>query len=160
MQGQRFVSIGAMVAGLAVACLLPATSHAAGVLRVEAAWIRSAPPGVPMRAGYATLRNSGDAALVIERTSSTQFGAVSIHATINEDGVARMRELPPIRLAPGESVVLEPGGKHLMLMQPNAELAAGAKAVLHFEMDNGSSTDAEFVVRDAPATAGDHAHHH
>lgn len=136
----------------------PFAASAAGRLVIENAWIRTAPPTAPMRAGYATLRNAGDAALTVSGVSSTAFASVSIHTTLTEDGVARMRELPQITLAAGESVILEPGGKHLMLMQPGAELGAGAKAVLTFETSDGSSTAAEFSVRDAAAD-GAHDHH-
>jgi copper(I)-binding protein len=115
-----------------------------------------------MRAGYATLRNAGDAPLQVLRIRSDAFGDVSLHATVIENGVARMREIDDLRIAPGEQVVLEPGGKHLMLMQPRRELAAGASATLIFDLDDGATTaTAEFVVRDAEAAkaADEHAHH-
>jgi periplasmic copper chaperone A len=145
--------------GVFAAALTCGTAHAAGRLVVEDAWIRTAPPTAAMRAGYAVLRNAGDAPLVVTGASSDAFGDVSIHATTIENGVARMRELAAIPLAPGESVALEPGGKHLMLMQPGAEFGAGAKAEIRFEIEGGTSTSAEFVVRNAAAAAGEHAHH-
>ena len=152
--GVRCVA-GALV--LAVA-LLPAAALAAGRLVVENAWIRTAPPAAPMRAGYALLRNAGDAPLQIRGVRSEAFGEVSLHATQIENGVARMRELDGLSLAPGESATLEPGGKHLMLMQPRGEYGAGAKVVLTFEIQNGSSTDAEFSVRAAPGQGHDEHH--
>lgn len=145
---------------LLLAALLPAAASAAGRLVVENAWIRTAPPAAPMRAGYATLRNAGDAPLQIRSAHSAAFGDVSLHATQIENGVARMRELDGLSLAPGESAVLEPGGKHLMLMQPRGELGVGAKAVVTFEIDNGSSTDVEFSVREAPVAGHDDHHGH
>lgn len=133
--------------------------QADGRLVVEDAWIRTAPPGAPMRAGYATLRNGGDAPLVVRGARSDAFGAVTMHATQIDDGVARMRELSEIRLDPGEKVVLEPGGRHLMLMRPSRDLEAGAKATIVFEIGEGISTaTADFVVRDA-GDGGEHDHH-
>ena len=145
---------------LLLAALLPAAAFAAGRLVVENAWIRTAPPAAPMRAGYATLRNAGDAPLRIRGAHSEAFGDVSLHATQIENGVARMRGLDGLSLAPGESATLEPGGKHLMLMQPRGEFGIGAKAVVAFEIDDGSSTSAEFSVREAPATGHDNHHGH
>lgn len=142
------------------AALLPAAAFAAGRLVVEDAWIRTAPPAAPMRAGYATLRNTGDAPLQIRGAHSAAFADVSLHATQIENGVARMRELDGLSLAPGESATLEPGGKHLMLMQPRGEFGAGAKVVVTFEIESGSSTDAEFSVREAPAPGHDEHHGH
>jgi periplasmic copper chaperone A len=153
MWAGRWLAVGIVLTSVVGA------AQAAGHLVVEAAWIRTAPPAAAMRAGYAILRNTGDAPLVVRGATSEAFGDVSIHATTIENGIARMRELAEIPLAAGESVTLEPGGKHLMLMRPTRELDAGAKAVIRFEIEGGSSTQAEFVVRDAPAAAADHAHH-
>lgn len=150
----RLWLVGWIVAGLAAG-----TAHAAGQLVVEDAWIRSAPPAAAMRAGYAILRNTGDAPLIIRGAASEAFGDVSLHATTIENGMARMRELGRIPLAAGESVTLEPGGKHLMLMRPVREVDTGARATIRFEIEDGSSVEAEFVVRDAAASADDHTHH-
>ncbi len=150
---------GRWFAAWVLATSFMSTVEAAGHLVVEDAWIRTAPPAAAMRAGYATLRNAGDAPLVVRGATSEVFGGVSIHATVIENGMARMRELPQILLAAGESVSLEPGGKHLMLMRPVRELEAGAKLVIRFEIEDGSSAEAEFVVRDTAASADDHAHH-
>lgn len=147
-------------AALLFAALQPAAAFAAGRLVVENAWIRTAPPAAPMRAGYATLRNAGDAPLQISGARSEAFADVSIHATQIENGVARMRELDGLNLAPGESATLEPGGKHLMLMQPRGEFGVGTKIVVTFEIENGSSTDAEFIVRESAAPAHDEHHGH
>ena len=46
------------------------TAAAAGRLEISHAWIRTAPPGAMMQAGYAILRNSGDAPLVISGAHS------------------------------------------------------------------------------------------
>lgn len=150
---------GPWLAGWVVAASIAGTAQAAGHLVVEQAWIRTAPPAAAMRAGYAILRNAGDAPLVVRGATSEAFGDASIHATSIENGMARMRELERIPLAAGESVTLEPGGKHLMLMRPVRELETGAKAAVRFEIEGGSSVQAEFVVRDAATSADDHAHH-
>jgi copper(I)-binding protein len=41
-----------------------------------------------------------------------------MHETIAEDGIARMRAIPVLEIADGETIIFERGGKHLMLMQP------------------------------------------
>ena len=149
-------AVGAVLAFGALA------AQAAGRLVIDGAWIRTAPPTAAMRAGYATLRNAGDAPLQIRHVRSDAFGDVSLHATVIDDGVARMREIDDLRIAPGQQVVLEPGGKHLMLMQPTRELGPGASVTLIFDLDDGATTaTADFVVRDAEAAkaADEHTHH-
>jgi len=124
-------------------------ASAAGRLEVTGAWIRTAPPGAMMLAGYATLRNTGDAPLTVIGADSEAFGDVSLHESIEIDGVARMSALGSIEIAAGASVVLAPGGKHLMLMRPKAEPKSGGSIKIHIAAKPGEGTTANFVVRDA-----------
>ena len=83
--------------------------------------VTSPRPGAAMSAGYLEISNRSDTALTITRVDSPQFGKVEMHQTIVEDGIARMRPLDKLDIAPGEAAVLERGGKHLMLMAPVAD---------------------------------------
>ena len=80
-------------------------------------------PGVNMSAGYFTISNNGSEQLAITRVESPQFGKIEIHETTTIDGVSRMRPIPALEIPAGGSVVLERGGKHLMLMRPEADLS-------------------------------------
>lgn len=153
-----------MLRRLAFALCLPLASaalpaSAAGRLVVEEGWIRTAPPGARMLAGYARLRNAGDAPLVVTGAASPAFADVSLHATVLEDGVSKMRPLPRLTIAPGASEMLAPGGMHLMLMGPSTALDAGAKASIAFTVEGGGEAAGEFVVRDGASAAEPHAHH-
>jgi copper(I)-binding protein len=77
--------------------------------------------GMPMAAGYLRIGNRSGSDIRITRVSSPEFGAVEMHETIIEDGVARMRAITALEIANGDTMVFEPGGKHLMLMQPFGE---------------------------------------
>jgi copper(I)-binding protein len=133
---------------LAFGCAFNA--HAAGRLVVENAWIRAAPPGAMMLAGYATLRNGGDAPLTISAAQSDEFGDISLHQSVEENGVEHMRALGKFEIAAGASVQFAPGGKHFMLMQPKHELHIGDKVKIHISTSSGEGADAEFVVREQP----------
>jgi len=102
-----------------------------------------------MLAGYAVLRNSGDAAVSVVGADSADFGSVSLHESIEENGVERMRPLGTLSIAPGASVTLAPGGKHLMLMNPARGLRAGDTARIHVRAESGEGAIADFVVRDS-----------
>jgi len=123
-------------------------ASAAGRLEVTGAWIRTAPPGAMMLAGYATLRNTGDAPLTVIGADSEAFGDVSLHESIEIDGIARMNALGSIEIATGASVVLAPGGKHLMLMRPKGEPKSGESIKIHIAAKPGEGTTADFAVRD------------
>ena len=136
-----------LVLPLLSGCVMNAA--AAGHLVAEHAWIRAAPPGAMMLAGYATLRNDGDGPVTVTGADSADFGGVSLHQTIEENGVERMRSLGRIEIAPDASMEFAPGGRHFMLMQPQRELGAGDKVKIHISTSSGEGADAEIVVRDA-----------
>lgn len=87
-------------------------------LTIDNAWIRQAPPGVAVNAGYFTIRNQSAEALTITSVRSTAFARIEMHETSMQAGRMAMRKLDNLRVAPGEQVILEPGGKHLMLFDP------------------------------------------
>lgn len=91
-------------------------------------------PGMIMSAGYMTLRNNTDEPITITGVTSPQFGSIEIHETRIEDQVSRMVALGELTIPAGSAVTLEPGGKHLMLMQPVEELDT---VTLEFHSDSG-----------------------
>lgn len=119
---------------------------------VEDGWLRLPPGGSPMAAGYARIRNSCAADVVIVAAGSKAFADVSLHETRMEQGVSRMREIERLPIAAGATVELKPGGMHLMLMRPEVPLGEGAQLPLRLSLEDGRKVDASLQVRrDAPA---------
>ncbi len=129
-------------------------ASAATRLGVFDAWIRAAPPGASMVAGYATLKNTSDEPLVILTVQSDAYRIASLHQTVVEEGVSKMRELHRLKIAPGETIQLAPGGMHLMLMQPRRDIAVGEKVEVRFLLFDGSRIETYFDVV-APDSNGD-----
>jgi len=148
MRTRCAVLVGARALLAALVLLSAAHALAAGKLTVEQPWIRTAPPTALMLAGYATLRNDGDATLTVSGADSADFSDVQLHQTVLEDGIERMRPTGKFEIAPGKSVVFAPGGKHFMLVRPKRALAAGATVKIHISTTDGGGAVAEFVVRD------------
>lgn len=120
-------------------------------LQAEQAWIRAAPPGMPMLAGYARLTNRGPDELRLVSVSGDEFGAIELHRTRTEDGISRMRPVPVLEIPAGRTVVLEPGGLHLMLMRPVRSLDEGDRLILELGFEDGRKLPVEFIVaRAAP----------
>ena len=90
-------------------------------------------PGRHMSAGFFVIANNTDETIRITRVASPQFASVEIHETKLEDGIARMRELGELLVPARDSVTLERGGKHLMLMRPQN---LGESVTLHFFSDD------------------------
>lgn len=115
--------------------------------KVEGAWIRVPPAGLPMMAGYARISNPCTASLAIVGAHSAAFADTSLHETRVEGGMSRMRATPALRLAPGGSAVLQPGGFHLMLMNPVKPLRAGDRIPIEFTLEDGRRFSVPFEAR-------------
>lgn len=106
-------------------------------LSFDKAWIRPLPPGMKMTAGFGQLRNMGPETLELTAFASPEFGEVSLHRTEIVDGVSRMREVPSLSIAPGETVELAPGGYHLMLMMPAGPISPEQSITVHMTAGEG-----------------------
>lgn len=145
---------------LTAALLLTGPGFAAGTLEVRDGWIRSAPPGATMLAGYGTLHNAGDSALTIRSATATGFADTSLHESVLVGDVSRMQALDVVMIEAGASVAFQPGGKHIMLMDPANAPKLGDQVTIRFDLADGSSQSASFTVRaEASPAAHDHAGH-
>jgi periplasmic copper chaperone A len=145
-----------------LACLLllcAATAAHAQSLTAEKGWIRSAPPGATVMAGYVRLSNPGDVELRIVEARSSAFEAIEFHETIEQDGMARMRPVEAIVIVPGATVNLEPGGLHLMLLRPRRKLMLGDSVVVDMLTADGEPLPLVLRVSSAPADTDDHSQH-
>jgi periplasmic copper chaperone A len=133
-------------------CAIALAAETAGAcedLQVRQAWIREAPPGAAVMAGYAQLHNTGKQSLTLDGARSPSFGQVEIHRMETDQGQMRMRAEPRLLLEPDATVSLEPGGLHLMLMAPKQPLKAGQPVTIKFDC-GPKSIAADFTVQAQP----------
>lgn len=128
---------------------LPACADPASPLTAADAWIREAPPGASVMAGYLRLHNGGDSPIRCDKVSGADFGAAEIHRTTIEDGRSRMLRAQVIEIPAHGQALLAPGGMHLMLFRPQRGLAAGDRSALTLTCGEDLFT-VEFMVRTAP----------
>ena len=118
-------------------------------LSMEDGWIRMPPAPRPMLAGFGRIANRCATEQALVAVRSPRFGDVSLHETRVVDGVSRMRGIERLPLAPGGEATLQPGGLHLMLMQPGAALAEGERVPLVLVFEGGRLVPATLTVRKA-----------
>ena len=135
------------------AAFLPAAFSADGpTARVSHVWIREAPPGVDVMAGYFVLENLTGKSLSLTAVSSPDFGSAMMHESLVKDGQESMQEVAQILIPAHGSVEFKPGGYHVMLMQPKKNLYAGDMVSLMLSFSDGSELDIiANVRRDPPA---------
>jgi len=123
------------------------TSAAAG-LAARHAWIRLLPGDLPA-AGYLELVNNGADSVQLVAVQSTGFGAIELHQSSEQSGVARMRRVQRLEIPAGRTVVLKPRGYHLMLFRPTGDLQPGDKVTVTLEFSDGTRLPVSFSLRDA-----------
>lgn len=129
---------------LLLACLcLPA--HAA--LRVEQAWLRQPAPGQPAVAIYFRALNEGSAPLIVNAAWARGAASAVLHEHRHEGGMMRMREAPPQTVAPGSTLVAEPGALHLMVFGLAEAPRPGARLPFCLRCTDGSEACGEAVVK-------------
>lgn len=96
----------------------------AETLVISDAWSPEAPPGRTM-AGFMTIQNQGESAIALVDGYSPHFNRVEIHDMINDEGVMRMRRLESLVIEPASQINLQPGGFHIMLMEPKQTFSVG-----------------------------------
>ena len=130
----------------------PAVAAAPSPLRVEAAWVRPAPPGAPTGAGYLVVRNTGRSADRLLSVSTPAADRIEVHEMSMAGGVMRMRAVAGgLEVPAGGELRLAPGGLHLMWIGPKAPLTAGRRLPATLRFARAGAVAAMFEVRsDAP----------
>lgn len=119
--------------------ILSSSLFASGPVEVMDAWVREAPPGMNMMAGYVTVTNIAGKDLLLTGVSSPQFGSVEMHRTDMKDDQAMMIRQDNVTIRAGESFAFAPRGYHFMLMNLKNELKEGDIVEFTFSFDNGES---------------------
>ena len=135
------------------------TARAATPLQVSDAWVRAAPPGTTVLAGYMTVSNPGKHAVVVDSVTSPDFGAVEIHRTVVEQGIARMLPVEQLDIRANDRVVLQPGSFHLMMFDPARPLPAGDEVTLLLHTRRGQCIRVSAPVIRATGNSHHHPHH-
>ncbi|NZA25416.1 copper chaperone PCu(A)C [Luteimonas sp. SJ-92] len=134
----------------------PPEQGAGGAIAVVDAWVREMPPGSRVAGGYLVLDNGGDTDDRLLAVESDQAARVEIHEMRHEDGMMRMRHLPDgLTLPAGGRTALEPGGYHLMLIEPVRRFAAGETVEATLRFEGAPEIALTFEVRGAMAPPHD-----
>ena len=108
-------------------------------LDFEDAVVRAMAEDADMTAIFGTLVNESNEDIeIVAFSSSVDAGINEIHETV--DG--QMREMEePLIIPAGESVALEPGGAHFMLMDVKEPVMAGDEVTVTVELADGSTEE-------------------
>jgi copper(I)-binding protein len=84
-------------------------------LLVEEGYVRKPIPGRSMSAAFMTINNTGAVDVVLKTAAIEGTQNVEIHTHTHKEGIMRMRQVHELVVKAGSTVVLAPGGLHLMM---------------------------------------------
>ena len=114
---------------------------------VESPWARASIGMNRPGAAYMTVRNTGDEAVTLAGLTSPLAKTLEIHeSTTNTEGVSSMASAGDITIAPDESVALEPGGLHAMLMRLQTPMIEGETFPLTLIFSDGGEVSVEVPI--------------
>lgn len=129
-------------------------------LRIEAAWVREAPPVADVLAAYAVFCNDGEQAVTLAGASSPAFDRVEMHVVIETERSVTMEQSNSVVVGPTDCVEFAPGDRHFMLFDPAEPVRDGAEIEFTFLLADGQEIEATFPVRRADEMMDKHEHRH
>lgn len=155
-----------MRAVVVVALALLSGAAEAGEIVIHDPWARASPGSAPNSAAYMVLEVTGDRPDRLLGGETPAAAEVQLHSHQMDDGVARMRQIDAVELAPGAPAVFEPGGLHLMLVDLRRPLVEGETVPIRLQFETAGAIEIEVPVyglrgpvRDRPAHPGEHQAH-
>jgi periplasmic copper chaperone A len=118
-----------------------------GAIEVHDAWARASLGQTGTSAVYMTLEASGDQGDRLVGAASPLAASAELHTHLVEGGVAKMRPVAVIEIAPGAPTVLEPGGLHIMLTGLREKLVEGDALPLSFTFEDAGTIQLEVPIR-------------
>ena len=152
------VSLVALAALCVSGRVAPASAHdyRFGDLKINHPWARATAGLARNGAAYVTLANEGEAVERLLGVTTPVARKARLHGHIVEAGIVKMRPVEAIEVAPGEPVVLKPGGFHIMLMGLEAPLEAGAAFPMTLRFAVAGAIEIEVRVESAGARTPEH----
>ncbi|HSD70728.1 MAG TPA: copper chaperone PCu(A)C [Woeseiaceae bacterium] len=104
-------------------------------------------PGRTASVAYLDLENRSSRSITLHGASSPAFARAELHETTISNGVASMRPLASIVVEAGSQMRFEPGGKHIMLIDPLKAVLPGASVLLQLHYDDAGLLAIEAEVQ-------------
>lgn len=159
-----------MIKGLLAGSLAGVTSHSTllaqgmgtpGAMHGQDSSMGQHQAGTGTSAAYMEITNNGNEPDTLIAASTDVAETVEIHTVVMEGDVMKMQELEDgLKIPAGETVVLERGSYHVMLINLTTDLLEGDEYTLTLEFENAGEVEIPVVVaneapEDSVVDAGD-----
>lgn len=144
---------------IGVLALLTVCGAQAQSIEVKDAWVRGTVPA--QRATGAFMEITGNSSVRLIGVSSPVAGTVEIHNMTMQNGVMKMSQVEGIDVPAGKTIMLAPGGYHVMMMGLKQQMKPGERVPLDLLIESADkkreTVSLQVEVRDiAGRRAGAH----
>lgn len=146
-----------LLAALFISSAAYAHEVTVGTMQIIHANIPAPASNAQSAAGYMGISNNGSEADTLIGVEAPIAGKSMLHTTeFGADGIARMIHVPALEIPADDTVVLEPGGYHIMLMGLQASVAVGDMVPATLIFEHAGRVEIEFMVDPADGSV-DHS---
>lgn len=144
--------------------VIPAFAHETykiGGLEISKGYSRATLPNAPVGGGYLTIVNTGAEDDTLLSASSPVAGSVSLHKTMMEGDTSKMTDSSEGVVIPaGGTVMLEPGGLHLMFNDLKQRLIEQETVPVTLRFARAGTIDIVLVIGTVNAKEPEHRARH
>lgn len=141
---------------VAVSTLLAAAPAWAADVTVSDGWARASAGMARAGAAFMAITNAGSGDDRVIGASALVSQTAELHTHIKEGDIMKMRQVEDIPLPAGQTVMLQPGGLHVMLMNLAQPLEEGQTFTVTLTLEKAGTIDVPVTVRAAGAMAPMH----
>ena len=121
-------------------------SHSMHGIVINEAWARASTPGAKNGVAYLSIENHGSTTNALLSVTTPVADRAELHTHKNEAGVMKMEQIHSISVAPHKTVVLRPGGDHIMLLGLVKPLKIGSHFIMILKFKSGSEKSINVMV--------------
>ena len=114
--------------------------------------VPEAPPVAAVMVAYMNIKNNSLKEQTIIEVFSPQFKRVEIHKMSMANGMMDMKQMKTLSLKPKQTIVLETGGLHVMLIKPVKSLRQNDNVEITFKLSSGELATINTQVRTVDLT--------
>lgn len=132
-----------------------------GPINISLPFTRATLPNAPVAGGFLTIENTGTEPDRLISAASDIADDTQIHEMAMQGDVMKMRQLADgLEIPAGETVVLAPGGFHIMFMGLKQALVEGETITVTLTFEKAGTVDVVLPIEAAAADAptAEHAH--
>jgi copper(I)-binding protein len=148
----RSILFGLTLLLMSTPVVLAAEIFRVGTIEIEKPWSRASIGKMRPAAAYFTIRNTGTQADRLIGVKTPAARMAEIHETTLKEGVMSMAPVGHLNLPPGKTIILKPGGLHVMMMKLHSPLEKGENIILELTFKNAGKTQISAPVLSAGAS--------